>query len=114
MKLRLLIKSTMMLLIVFAGFHFVSMSHLHQPVHHGKVLGVESEASVATINLQEDDQKHGLFVSNNQLKDPLILVVAMVSLIFTASTKTRRKLKQFLYSVYYQSSYFSKNHLFTA
>ncbi|KKI91881.1 hypothetical protein WQ54_12180 [Bacillus sp. SA1-12] len=112
MKLRLLVKSMMMLLLVIVGFHFVSMSHLQQPVHHGKVLAVEDDASSEIMNLQEDGQKHGFFAYSILVKDSLILVVAMIFLC-TASTKARRKLKQFLYSVYYQSSYFSKNHLFT-
>jgi hypothetical protein len=113
LKLRLLVKSIMMLLLVFVGFHFVSMSHLSQPVNHGKVLAVETEASLVSINLQEDDQKHFDLLNSIHVKDSLILVLAKLSLLIFVSTKSKRIMKHFLYSVFYQSSYFSRNHLIT-
>ncbi|MGM0877418.1 MAG: hypothetical protein ACQEWV_22465 [Bacillota bacterium] len=114
MKLHLLIKSSIMLLLVVVGLHFVSMPHLSHPVSHGKMVAVEKEESVVSMNLQEDDQKHFDLLNSIQVKDQLILVLVLTSLFIYSSSKSRRKIKHFLYSVYYQSSYFSRNHLFTA
>jgi TctA family transporter len=111
LKLRLLLKLMMMLLLIFAGFHFVSIHHSSQPLHAGKVLAVEAEASLTAINLVEDNQKHYLHSNSNSVKDTLILVLMILSLIFFAKYKSKRKMRHFLYSVYYQSSYFSKRHL---
>jgi hypothetical protein len=114
LKLRLLIKSIMMLMLVFVGFHIVSMSHLNHPINQAKVLAVETEASLATINLQEDDQKHFNHLDSIQVKDPLILLVVIITLLIFSTIRSNQKIRHFLYSVYYQSSYFSRNHLFTA
>ncbi|OAS82100.1 MULTISPECIES: hypothetical protein [Metabacillus] len=114
MKLRLLVKSILMLLLVFVGFHIVSMSHLNHPTNQAKVLAVETESSFTTINLQEDDQKHFNHLDSIQVKDPLILQVVIITLFIFSSIRFNQKIRYFLYSVYYQSSYFSRNHLFTA
>ena len=114
LKLRLLIKSIMMLMLVFVGFHIVSMSHFNNPSIQAKVLAVETEASVATVDLLADDQKHFNHLDSIQVKDPLILQVVIITLFIFSSIRFNQKIRHFLYSVYYQSSYFSRNHLFTA
>jgi hypothetical protein len=114
LKLRLLVKSILMLLLVFVGFHIVSMSHLNHTTNQAKVLAVETESSFTTINLQEDDQKHFNHLDSIQVKDPLILQVVIITLFIFSSIRFNQKIRHFLYSVYYQSSYFSRNHLFTA
>jgi hypothetical protein len=114
LKLRLLVKSILMLLLVFVGFHIVSMSHLNHPINQAKVLAIETESSFTTINLQEDDQKHFNHLDSIQVKDPLILLIVIMTLLIFSSIRFNQKIRHFLYSVYYQSSYFSRNHLFTA
>jgi hypothetical protein len=114
LKLHLLVKSIMLLLFLLVGFHFVSMHHLSLPLGHGKMIAVETEESVGSMNLQEDDQKHFDLLNSIQVKDQLILVLVLTSLLLYSSSLSRQKIKHFLYSVYYQSSYFSRNHLFTA
>jgi hypothetical protein len=113
LKLHLLAKLLMTLLVVSVGIHPVSIVHLHQPANHGKLVAVENETSFVTINLQVDDQKHFDFPNSFQAKDNVILVLTITSLLIFSSCKSRRRIKHFLYSVYYQSSYFSRNHLFT-
>jgi hypothetical protein len=113
LKLHLLAKLIMTLLVVCVGIHPVSMVHLHQSVNHGKLVAVENETSFVTTNLQVDDEKHFDFLNSFQAKDYVVLVLTITSLFIFSSRKSRRKLKHFLYSVYYQSSYFSRNHLFT-
>jgi hypothetical protein len=113
LKLHLLAKLIMLLLVVCVGIHPVSIAHLQQPVNHGKLVAVENEKSSVTTNLQVDDQKHVDFPNSFQARDYVILVLTITSLLIFSSCKSRRRIKHFLYSVYYQSSYFSRNHLFT-
>lgn len=103
----------MMFLVVFVGCHLVSIPHLDQPFNHGKMVAVESLSTFETINLQEDQKHVDLFVGGIVFGYVLILTLAIPTNLVLTSTKSRRKLKHFLYSVYYQSSYFSKNHLYT-
>jgi hypothetical protein len=113
LKLHLLAKLMMTLLVVCVGIHPVSIAHLHQPANHGKLVAIENETSSITTNLQLDDQKHSDFSSSFQAKGYVILVLTITSLLIFSSHKSRRRLKYFLYAIYYQSSYFSRNHLFT-
>jgi hypothetical protein len=113
LKLHLLFRTIVMIMLVFVGVHFVSMNHLNQHVSHGNVLAVETDASIATFSLQEDDQKHIDLLKSIQVKEALTLILLVKSLLIFSSSSSKRKIRHFLYAVYFQSSYFSKNHLFT-
>lgn len=113
MKLLLLIKSLMIFLIVFVGCHFVSMPHSNQLANHGKLVAVESVSTFETINLQEDQKHVDFLIGGHVVGYLLVLMLAFTTHLVRTPTKSRRKLKHFLYSVYYQSSYFSKSHLYT-
>ena len=84
----------------------------HHPTNQGKMIAVENEATAGVLLLGEDEQKHfNLFHSVDTAYN--VLVTAITLLLFgRLLTFRQQQLKTFLYAVYYQSSYFSKNHLF--
>jgi hypothetical protein len=111
LKHHLLIKFFMMLLLFCSSLLFVSMSHLHHPTDQGNMIAVESEAIIGLVTLGEEEQKHIDFFSTSGTA--IIVLVTAITLFLYGQLSTQRQiLKPFLYAVYYQSSYFSKDHLF--
>lgn len=102
----------MLLLIFLSGFQLVSMStNYHHPTNQGKMIAVENEATSGVLLFEEDEQKHfNLFRSLDTAY--IVLVTALTMFLFAQLATHTQQLRPFLYAVYYQSSYFSKNHLY--
>jgi len=111
LKHLLLIKSFMVLLIFLSGFQLVSMSTTyHHPTNQGKLIAVENEATAGVLIVEEDQKDFDQFRSVDTAY--IVLVIAITMFLFGQLLTHRQQLRPFLYAVYYQSSYFSKNHLF--
>ncbi|MCM3409263.1 hypothetical protein [Metabacillus litoralis] len=110
MKHLLLIKSFMVLLISLSGLQLVSMSTIyHHPTNQGKIIAVENEATAGVLIVEEDQKHFDLFRSVDTAY--IVLIIALAMFLFGQLLTHRQQLKPFLYAVYYQSSYFLKNHL---
>ncbi|HZH58274.1 MAG TPA: hypothetical protein VEY70_01565 [Metabacillus sp.] len=111
MKHRLLLKSFFLLLIFISSIHLVSMSQVHHPISLGKVIAIENDAAFGLTTFEEEDHKHfDLFSTAPEIEYTLLIAITL--LLFSYFSIRKQRLRQFLYAVYYQSSYFSKNHLY--
>ncbi len=86
------------------------MSQVHHPISLGKVVAVEND-SVSGYTLLEEDQKHfDLFGPAPEIV--YTILISLVLMLFSYFAIWRQRIRQFLYAVYYQSSYFSKDRLY--
>lgn len=110
MKRHVFLKFMMLLLAVIISFNFASIPHSMKAVHHGKVVLEDDPNATASFHFEEQKDKHldasGILQSNILVN----LVLTTFFIVLLSLPNLRRMLKHFLYSVYYQSSYFSKYH----
>lgn len=112
LKQLLLIKSIIMFLIVLSGSHIVSMSYGNHPhSDHNHMIAVEAESSLVFLQIDEDKKKHIDLFNSFIGMSFLVLLAAMILCLFSMLTAGREKVRHFLCSVHYQSSYLSKSHL---
>ncbi|PMC38636.1 hypothetical protein CJ195_09275 [Bacillus sp. UMB0899] len=110
MRQRLLFKSLFLLLIFITSIHLVSMSQVHHPISLGKVVAVENDAASGYTILEEDQKQFDLYGSMPEIV--YTVLISLTLLLFSYFAIRRQRIRQFLYAVYYQSSYFSKDRLY--
>jgi len=87
------------------------MSQVHHPISLGKVFAIENDAAFGLTTFEEEDHKHfDLFSAAPEIEYTLLIAITL--LLFGYFSIRKQRFRQFLYAVYYQSSYFSKNHLY--
>ncbi|MGG3858134.1 hypothetical protein ABET41_09235 [Metabacillus fastidiosus] len=107
MKRPVLFKSLMMFFAIMISFNIASIPHSMKAVSHGKVV-LEDNTASASVHVEEQKGKHLDLSGVLQSKVLINLVLMVFFTTLLCSSNIRRMLKHFLYSVYYQSSYFSK------
>ncbi|WP_226526837.1 hypothetical protein [Metabacillus niabensis] len=110
MRHRLLFKSLFLLLIFITSIHLVSMSQVHHPISLGKVIAVENEAATGYTLLEEDQKHFDLYGILPEIAYTVLIAIAL--LLYSYFTTWNQRIRQFLYAVYFQSSYFSKDRLY--
>ncbi len=110
LKHRLLLKSFFLLLIFISSIHLVSVSQLHHPISLENVFAVENEATFGLTLVEEEDHNYiDLFSTASEMEYSAL--IALTLLLFSFFAIWKKNIMQFLYAVFYQSSYFSNNHL---